>query len=143
MDADISSFTVLYTACSERIDSIAERTQSLYCGNAQNGAIGAWVVAAERLLANADRWNDDSVYSRDLIDLAMQRADRPLLHAACGTAEAAYGDAVRRSLTRAVESLQRRPGRLEECMDALSITTVTKAQLWQAIRKLGRVLPGS
>ena len=33
-------------------------------------------LAAEKLLANADRWADDSVYSRDLIDLAMMRADR-------------------------------------------------------------------
>jgi hypothetical protein len=98
-------------------------------------------LAAEKLLANADRWNDDSVYSRDLIDLAMQRADRPLLQAACEKAEGAYGHAVRRSLARAVEALQKRHGRLEECMEALSITSVTKAQLWQAIRKVGRALP--
>jgi hypothetical protein len=98
-------------------------------------------LAAEKLLANADRWNDDSVYSRDLIDLAMLRADRPLLQAACAKAEAAYGHAVRRSLARAVASLQERRGRLQECMEALSITSATKAQLWQAIRKLARGLP--
>jgi hypothetical protein len=98
-------------------------------------------LAAEKLLANADRWNDDSVYSRDLIDLAMQRADRALLQAACAKAEGAYGNSVRRSLAKAVEALQKSHGRLEQCMRALSITTVTKAQLWQAIRKLGRALP--
>lgn len=98
-------------------------------------------LAAEKLLANADRWNDDSVYSRDLIDLAMQRADRQLLQAACAKAEGAYGNAVRRSLAQAVEALHQRPGRLEECMDALSITSVSKAQLWQAIRRLCRGLP--
>jgi hypothetical protein len=98
-------------------------------------------LAAEKLLANADRWNDDSVYSRDLIDLAMQRADRALLQAACAKAEGAYGNSVRRSLANAVEALQKRHGRLEQCMRTLSITTVTKAQLWQAIRKLGRALP--
>src|SRR3954466_4869430 len=29
-------------------------------------------LAAEKLLANTDRWPDDGVFSRDLIDLAMQ-----------------------------------------------------------------------
>lgn len=98
-------------------------------------------LAAEKLLANADRWNDDSVYSRDLVDLAMQRTERTLLQAACAKAEGAYGDSVRRSLAKAIEALQTRHGRLEQCMRALSITTVTKAQLWQAIRKVGRALP--
>jgi hypothetical protein len=97
-------------------------------------------LAAEKLLANADRWPDDAVYSRDLIDLAMMGADRPLLEAACLKAEAAYGDSIRRSLARAVDALQSRKGRLEECMTALSIGPVSKAQLWQAIRKLARRL---
>lgn len=97
-------------------------------------------MAAEKLLANADRWPDDSVYSRDLIDLAMMQADRPLLQAACAKAEAAYGESIRKSLARAVEALQSRPGRLEECMAALSMTGATKAQVWQAIRRLARRL---
>lgn len=97
-------------------------------------------LAAEKLLANADRWRDDAVYSRDLIDLAMMQADRPLLEAACVKAEAAYGESIRRSLAQAVDMLQARRGRLEECMAALNITTVTKAQLWQAIRRVARRL---
>lgn len=99
-------------------------------------------LAAEKLLANADRWADDAVYSRDLIDLAMMQADRPLLEAACVKAEAAYGDAVRRSLAQAIDALQSRRGRLQECMTALSIGPVTKAQLWQAIRRVARRLLG-
>jgi hypothetical protein len=97
-------------------------------------------LAAEKLLANADRWADDSVYSRDLIDLAMMRADRRLLEAACVKAEGAYGEAVRKSLSRAVAALETRRGRLETCMTALSVDRVTRAQLWQAIRKLSRQL---
>lgn len=97
-------------------------------------------MAAEKLLANADRWADDSVYSRDLVDLAMMQADKALLEAACAKAEAAYGDSVRRSLAQAVEALRSRRGRLEQCMTALSIAPVTKAQLWQAIRRVARQL---
>jgi hypothetical protein len=97
-------------------------------------------LAAEKLLANADRWRDDAVFSRDLIDLAMMDADRPLLEAACVKAESAYGDSVRRSLAQAVDLLGTQRGRLEECMEAMAIRTVTKAQLWQAIRRLARRL---
>jgi len=97
-------------------------------------------LAAEKLLANADRWADDSVYSRDVIDLAMMTADRTLLEAACVKAEAPYGESVRRSLAQAVDALQSRRGRLETCMTALSMHGATRAQLWQAIRKLARQL---
>src|SRR4051812_47311889 len=48
-------------------------------------------LAAETLLANADRWRDDAVFNRDVIDLAMMRADRTQLEAACIKAEGAYG----------------------------------------------------
>ena len=98
-------------------------------------------LAAEKLLANADRWADDSVFSRDLIDLAMQGSDRKLLQAACEKAEAPYGASVRRALAQAVDALRKRPHRLDECMQALGIDRVTKAQLWQAIRRIERALP--
>lgn len=97
-------------------------------------------LAAEKLLANADRWADDSVYSRDLIDLAMMRADRKLLDDACAKAEGPYGASVRRALSQAVDALQGRQGRLEACMAALSIDRVTRAQLWAAITKVARQL---
>jgi len=97
-------------------------------------------LAAEKLLANADRWADDSVYSRDVIDLAMMHVGRRLLEAACVKAEEAYGEAVRRSLSQAVDGLETRRGRLEECMTALSVEGVTRAQLWQAIRTVARRL---
>jgi hypothetical protein len=99
-------------------------------------------LAAEKLLANADRWRDDAVFSRDLIDLAMMRADRALLEAACLKAEGAYGESVRRSLAQAVDLLRSDPARLQRCMTALKITTVSKAQLVQAIRRVARALLG-
>jgi hypothetical protein len=98
-------------------------------------------LAAEKLLANADRWPDDAVFSRDLIDLAMQGASRSLLEQACAKAEGAYGASVRKALADAVEALRRRPHRLDECMRALGITGVTKAQLWARIRNLPKALP--
>jgi hypothetical protein len=98
-------------------------------------------LSTEKLLANADRWADDSVFSRDLIDLAMQRADRKQLLAACAKAEGAYGASVRQSIAQAVGALRKRPHRLDECMKALGIDKVTKAQLWQAIRGVQRGLP--
>lgn len=120
-----------------RIDLAAPGNEDRICGIQTLAPID---LAAEKLLANADRWADDAVFSRDLIDLAMMQADRPLLEAACVKAEAAYGDSVRRSLAQAVDALQSRRGRLEECMAALSIGPVTKAQLWQAIRGVARRL---
>jgi hypothetical protein len=122
-----------------RIDLAAPGNKDRICGIQ---ALAPIDLAAEKLLANADRWTDDSVYSRDLIDLAMMQADRSLLEAACVKAEAAYGDAIRSSLAQAVATLQSRRGRLEECMAALSIGPVTKAQLWQAIRGMARRLLG-
>lgn len=98
-------------------------------------------LAAEKLLANADRWPDDAVFSRDLIDLAMQAGPPALLRAACAKAEGAYGASVRKALTDAVETLRRRPQRLGECMTALGIDRISKAQLWAKIRALPKWLP--
>jgi hypothetical protein len=120
-----------------RIQLASPRDEDRICGIQTLTPID---LAAEKLLANADRWPDDAVYSRDLIDLAMMQADRALLEAACVKAEVAYGESIRRALAQAVDALQSRPGRLEECMKAMRIATVTKAQLWQAIRRVARRL---
>ena len=96
-------------------------------------------MAAEKLLANADRWRDDSVYGRDLIDLAMMPADRQLLERACVKAESAYGQSVRSSLAQAVDLLGQ-PGRLARCTAALSVGPATRAQVGQAIQRVARAL---
>jgi hypothetical protein len=95
-------------------------------------------LAAGKLLANADRWADDAVFSRDLIDLAMMAPSSALLDAALRKAEEAYGRSVREALGKAVDALRRRPQRLDECLQALRMHGVPKAALWQRIRELER-----
>ena len=96
-------------------------------------------MAASKLLANSDRWLDDGVFSRDLIDLAMMRPALPLLRQAVAKAEGAYGAAVRRDLQRAIDRMQARTGWLERCMQIMGMAA-TQAQVWQRIRALRRVL---
>ncbi|MEO6278329.1 nucleotidyl transferase AbiEii/AbiGii toxin family protein [Roseateles sp.] len=93
-------------------------------------------LAAGKLLALADRWRDDSVFSRDLIDLAMMQPARPLLRAAIAKAASAYGDSIESSLTKAVQDLRDRPNRLNACMGAMQMKTLSKAQLWSRIKAL-------
>ena len=51
-------------------------------------------MATSKLLANADRWRDDAVLCRDLIDLAMMAPPKKLLRRAIDKARAAYSDSV-------------------------------------------------
>lgn len=95
-------------------------------------------MATSKLLANSDRWRDDAVMSRDLIDLAMMAPPKALLKQALAKAEAAYGDSVAADLASAVEALRARPHRLDQCMQAMGMTTVSKAALWARIKALLR-----
>ena len=97
-------------------------------------------LATSKLLANSDRWNDDGVFSRDLIDLAMMSPPLPLLRQAVVKAEQAYGGAILRDLAKAIHALQNRNGWLERCMQVMAMQ-MPKAQLWQQVRKLRRALP--
>lgn len=97
-------------------------------------------MVASKLLANSDRWADDGVFNRDLIDLAMMRPSLRLLRQAAGKAERAYGDAIYRDLGKAIDRVRTRAGWLERCMEAMAVS-VPKAQLWQHIGDLQRVLP--
>lgn len=96
-------------------------------------------MATSKLLANSDRWNDDGVFSRDLIDLAMMSPSLSLLRLALGKAEQAYGESIRRDLGKAIDALQSRNGWLERCMQVMAMD-MAKAQLWQRVRMLRRVL---
>ncbi|NUM88260.1 MAG: nucleotidyl transferase AbiEii/AbiGii toxin family protein [Bdellovibrionales bacterium] len=95
-------------------------------------------MAATKLLANSDRWADDSVFSRDLIDLAMLRLPRKTFSLARKKARDAYGESVERDLAKAVQALKTRKNRLNQCMEALKIDGVPKALLWKRIRGLPR-----
>lgn len=96
-------------------------------------------MAASKLLANSDRWADDSVFNRDLIDLAMLDLPLNVLRKAVEKAEKVYGTSICTDLTRAMERLQKREGWLDRCMLVLSIS-VPKAIVWQRVRKLARIL---
>lgn len=97
-------------------------------------------MATSKLLANSDRWADDGVFSRDVIDLAMMRPSLPLLRKAVAKAEQAYGESICRDLGKAIDRIQNRHGWLERCMQVMAMS-LPKAVLWERIRALRRVLP--
>jgi Nucleotidyl transferase AbiEii toxin, Type IV TA system len=88
---------------------------------------------AEKLLANSDRWADDEVDSRDLIDLAMMLKGGRIPLAAFEKAGRAYGT-IEADLDKAKTHIQR-PGRLVRCMANLQMT-LPPALVLDRIRKL-------
>jgi hypothetical protein len=74
-----------------------------------------------KLLANSDRFTDESVESRDLIDLAVLRLQSVIPPEAVEKAEKAYE--VMRPLTKAIRSFQERPDYRRECFVGLKIDT--------------------
>lgn len=97
-------------------------------------------MAATKLLANSDRWSDDAVNSRDLIDLAMLELSKSELTLAIEKSSEAYGESITRDLIKAIDALEQRSGRLEKCMEALKINKIPKAVLWSKIRQLRQVI---
>lgn len=92
-------------------------------------------LVASKLLANADRWSDDSVFSRDVIDLAMMKVNKKELHQATEKARMAYGDSVTVSLQKAIDRLFTKEGLLDSCITAMKIS-VPRAVLWQNLENL-------
>jgi hypothetical protein len=126
-------FEIVFEA---RIALAQPRPDDAVCGVATLSRID---LAAEKWLANADRWADDNVHSRDLIDLAMHPGPAATLRAGLEKAEAAYGGEIRRTTLAAVARLRERRGRLDACMAALAVRHVSRAQLWQRMRRLERM----
>ena len=118
-----------------RIQLEAPSAEDNLCGVA---ALTPLDMAASKLLANSDRWRDDAVLSRDLIDLAMMAPPKELLQRAMAKATAAYGDSVQADLAKAIQDLRERPHRLDHCMQAMRMTTVPKAVLWMRMKALAR-----
>lgn len=108
-------FEIIFEA---RIDLDSPRKQDEILGVATLTPVD---MAASKLLANADRWADDSVLSRDLIDLAMLDLTPATWHKATDKAVAAYGEAIYRDLTKALEKIKNREDWLDRCLRALSI----------------------
>lgn len=134
MDGHAVKFEIVREA---RIALQAPEPQDQLCGIATLTVLD---LAASKLLANADRQADDGVFSRDVIDLAMMDLTVPQLHAALEKTIEAYGAAITRDLSKAIDRLQERQGWLERCMNVMAMD-MPKAVLWQKIRYLRRVLP--
>lgn len=97
-------------------------------------------MACSKLLANSDRWNDDGIFSRDLLDLAHLPLKQNQLLNALSKAEGAYGESVQKDLIESLERLLGRAGWLERCRQALKIED-PKAVLWQKLLGLKRQIP--
>lgn len=96
-------------------------------------------LAASKLLANADRGRDDSVFARDAIDLAMLDLPPRRLRAALDKATAAYGASVLDDILAAVSALHERQGWLERCARTMAID-MPLAAMHQSMRRLSRRL---
>ncbi|WP_392531114.1 nucleotidyl transferase AbiEii/AbiGii toxin family protein [Nostoc sp. C117] len=73
-----------------------------------------------KLMANADRWNDASTQSRDLIDLAILRVNNSVPMSAISKAEATYE--VRSPLIKAINQFMEKVEYRKKCFQELSIT---------------------
>jgi hypothetical protein len=92
-------------------------------------------LVATTLLANVDRWADDGVMSRDILDLAMLQPTPKTWSAAVQKAEDAYGAVVLQSLEKARARLLDDPQRLACCIKVLRVST-PQALLYQRLKAL-------
>lgn len=103
-----------------RVDLAAPRERDRICGVWTMTAVD---LTATKLMANADRWADDAVMSRDLIDLAMLAGqDGSLSAEAAAKSRKAYGSSIDLAFAEARQHLLDRPQRLKTCMRALGMT---------------------
>jgi hypothetical protein len=101
---------------------------------------GVWTLTRDdmvttKLMANSDRWADDAVMSRDLLDLAVLTPTGTLPATATAKAVQAYGDSIGIDLEKAKTHLLDRDGRLRECMRGLGVTT-DEADLRRAVERV-------
>lgn len=97
---------------------------------------------AEKLLANADRWADRSVLSRDIIDLAMMIGHwGEVPQAAWEKAEAAYGPSVRHAYRQAAVAVSNRTW-LRECLEGMAMDIALVDQVAQALRPAAQAPDG-
>lgn len=68
------------------------------------------------------RWTDASVFSRDVIDLAILNLSKPELETTIKKAQTAYGEAITTDLSKAIKQLNEQDGLLDRCMKVMNIT---------------------
>ena len=90
---------------------------------------------AEKLLANADRWADRSVLSRDIIDLAAMTLHwGPIPDAAWDKATEAYGDHLRQAYNSALELVSDKRY-LQGCLEAMQVEPAFAQTLLQTLAR--------
>jgi hypothetical protein len=92
-------------------------------------------LIASKLLANSDRWGDVSVYSRDLIDLAMMTCDKGDWGQALLKASSAYGEAIKNDLFKAIAMFLQQPMYVQRCCKNLKIG-IAPSGLIDRVRRL-------
>lgn len=110
-----------------KLEIILEGRISLAGGSADElpvPALDAASCCAEKFLANADRWNDESVLGRDAIDLAFMAAqwEPAALRAGFATATGAYGKIVANAARRSATKLVEQPAWRRRCVAALNLS---------------------
>ena len=120
--------------CAFDVDSTAIKFEIVFEGRVQlqdplpeDRVIGVWALTmrdkvATKLMANSDRWADDSVWNRDIIDLAVLAKGQEVDPAGVAAAVEAYGSSVLVDFEKARTSLLERDGRLINCMKRLQMT---------------------
>lgn len=91
-----------------------------------------------KLLANSDRFRDDSIEARDLIDLAVLRLNSPIPPSAIDKAEKTYE--VIRPLKETIERFQARPDFRDKCFEGLQIGSAQIPQVINGIDLLAEDL---
>jgi hypothetical protein len=97
-------------------------------------------LLASKLLANSDRWADEGVFNRDLIDLAMMKPSDDVFLKGCAKAETAYGASIRKDLEKAIGKLLDKPDWLEKCLRAMNMNDTPPASIVTSILALERLL---
>jgi hypothetical protein len=92
-------------------------------------------LLASKLLANSDRGGDASVFSRDLIDMAMMQFSNREWAQAYQKATTAYGPTIKKDLIKVCDSFIQNKVRLRQCMHFLKIE-ITETELVQKVRHL-------
>ena len=88
--------------------SINEHDFTIYeqLGGCQSQQVALGLTPLDMLtskpLTNSDRWSDDGVINRDVIDLAMMMPSLPMLRKAVAKAEQAYGESICQDLDKAI-----------------------------------------
>lgn len=97
--------------------------------------MGLTDLTATKLMANADRYADDAMASRDLIDLAMLCHGGEVDAAGVAKARRAYGRSIDDAFNRAKAMLLEREGRMALCMKRMKMT-LAQAELRERIAQL-------